>query len=485
VLIADGDGRFVDANAAALRLLGYDRDDLLSLAVPDIVVKGAEWAKGEYARLAREGRWRGEMELRRHDGSVVPVEARAVVLPSPAGPILASFLRDRPDERRAATLRLRDTAIAAASSGIVITDPSLPDNPIVDANPAFFRMTGYRPAEVIGHNCRFLQGTETEPEAVDAIREGIRSGRDTTVTLLNYRKDRMPFWNELHIAPVRDDDGGITHFVAVQTDVTARVRAAELEAELAAERTANRLKDQFLATVSHELRTPMNGIIGHAHLLLDGFSGPLAPEQTADIRQIAVSADRLLKLIDDILDLTGIDASMEEFDPAPIDIGQVVEAVRSVAAPQAAEKGLDLVVEAAGGLPAIEADAALLQRALLVLVDNAVKFTERGSVGIAARPAGDGIELEVEDTGPGIRPELLPRMFEGFRQADGSATRRHGGLGLGLAVAQRIATLHGGTVLASSEPGTGSRFTLRLPIRHPQRTGTTIPVPHGRATSGG
>jgi PAS domain S-box-containing protein len=96
VLIADGDGRFVDANTAALRLLGYDRDDLFSLAVPDIAVKGAEWAEGEYARLAREGRWRGEMELRRHDGSVVPVEAWVVVLPSPTGPIFASFLRDRP-----------------------------------------------------------------------------------------------------------------------------------------------------------------------------------------------------------------------------------------------------------------------------------------------------------------------------------------------------------------------------------------------------
>ncbi len=124
-------------------------------------------------------------------------------------------------------LRLRDRAIAAARSGIIITDASRPDNPIIDVNPSFVRMTGYTAAEAVGRNCRFLQGPGTDPAALGEIRAALAEGRECTVTLLNYRRDRTPFWNELHISPVRDEEGRITHFVGVQTDVTDRKQAEE------------------------------------------------------------------------------------------------------------------------------------------------------------------------------------------------------------------------------------------------------------------
>ena len=360
---------------------------------------------------------------------------------------------------RAAACQLRDRAVEAAANAFVVADLTLPDNPIVEVNSAFERTTGYAPAEVLGRNCRFLQGPGTDPAAVARIRAAVRARREATVTLLNYRRDGEPFWNELYLAPIPDATGAVTHFVGVQSDVTARVRAAELEAALAGEREAGRLKAEFLATMSHELRTPLTAIIGYAELLA---LGELVPEQAADLAAIADGGTRLLSMVDGVLRLADLEAGRVTLAPVATDLAVLVAEAARAAEPAARVKGLALRVETPPKL-VVRADTDALRQALDALVDNAVRFTERGDIAISARTAAGGVEVAVADTGVGIAPGDLPVVFAAFRQAEGGATRRHGGAGMGLAIAKRLVELHGGTLAVASELGAGSTFTVRMP----------------------
>jgi signal transduction histidine kinase len=211
------------------------------------------------------------------------------------------------------------------------------------------------------------------------------------------------------------------------------------------------------------LRTPMNAIIGYAHLLLDGLSGDLTEQQTGDIDQIARSADRLLALIDDLLDISKIEAGRMELAPVLLDVRELLTHVRDELAPAAAAKGLAFAIEGPEALPKIEADPIRLQQILRNLAGNAVKFTERGRVTIRLEIDEERLSIAVADTGIGIAPEALAFIFDEFRQADGSTTRRFGGTGLGLAIARKLARLHGGDITVESTPNLGSTFTLVLP----------------------
>jgi signal transduction histidine kinase len=251
--------------------------------------------------------------------------------------------------------------------------------------------------------------------------------------------------------------------VGTNQDVTERKeREAELQAAKEAAEEANRLKSAFLSTMSHELRSPLTAVLGYAELLK--MEGGLAPAQAEDVAQIVRSADHLLALIDDVLDLSRIEAGRMELDLEEVDPAAVAEEVRAVVARAAAAKGLALRVEVPSGLPHLWADPLRLRQVLLNLTANAVKFTEQGEVRVEAREAAGGIEVAVTDTGIGIAPEALPHVFDEFRQADAGTSRRFGGTGLGLAISQRLVEMHGGALGVESEPGVGSTFTLFLPV---------------------
>ena len=236
------------------------------------------------------------------------------------------------------------------------------------------------------------------------------------------------------------------------------------ENNLALER-ANRLKSEFLASVSHELRTPMNAIIGYTKLMLDGLDGELTDQQIADLQRVAQAADNLLSLINGLLDLAKIEAGKMELNSEEVNIAMVVEEVVELVRPQADAKGLALEMDVSRSLPAAFADRARVRQVLVNLAANAVKFTERGSVTIAAAAADGWITLAVTDTGVGIPPDAQIYIFDEFRQADSSTTRKYGGTGLGLAISKRLVALHGGRIWVDSAAGVGSTFRFTLPVR--------------------
>jgi signal transduction histidine kinase len=269
-------------------------------------------------------------------------------------------------------------------------------------------------------------------------------------------------------------------------------RARLLESERAARREAeeaNRLKDEFLATLSHELRTPLNAIVGWTTILRSRPGDPALTGRAVSV--IERNARSLKQLIEDILDVSRVVTGKLRLAIAPMDLCAVVEAALESVRPSAEAKQIALAVDCPPAAGAMDGDADRVHQIVWNLLSNAVKFTpEGGHVTVRARRDDAHVQLEVADTGVGIEEEFLPYIFDRFRQADSSSTRRHGGLGLGLAIARHLAELHGGTVQARSPgPGQGTTFTVRLPARAARAAAPATlpgapPTPASEAPSG-
>ncbi|MEZ5417331.1 MAG: ATP-binding protein [Vicinamibacterales bacterium] len=250
-----------------------------------------------------------------------------------------------------------------------------------------------------------------------------------------------------------------------------RARAAAEEASLA--------KSEFLANMSHELRTPLNAILGYSEMLLEDAQATGAAQAAADLGRVNAAGRHLLALVNDVLDLSKIEAGRMDLHVDTVDVGAVVRHVIDTSQPLAAAGGNRLEVEGLAGLGTIASDALKLQQVLLNLVGNACKFTSNGRVQVVCRrerrTTTDEIVVDVRDTGIGMTSDQMERLFSQFMQADSSATRRYGGTGLGLAISQRLCHLMGGGITVQSRFGEGSTFTLRLPAIAPG-AGTTPAV---------
>ena len=261
--------------------------------------------------------------------------------------------------------------------------------------------------------------------------------------------------------------------VGAWTDVTELIEARE------AAEGANVAKTEFLAMISHEIRTPLNAVIGMASVLLQGALGP---EQRRQVETIERSGKTLLALINDVLDLSKVEAGKIELENEPFCLTDVLEAAIELSAERAVEKGLSLSAFVAPELTnGLSGDLNRLRQIAVNLIANAVKFTERGGVRLAATVAGKPapgiatVRVEVEDTGIGIEPTVLDRLFKPFTQADASTTRRFGGTGLGLTISKQLAELLGGEIGVKSDPGRGSTFWVEIPIAYNTSTGEAAP----------
>ena len=318
-----------------------------------------------------------------------------------------------------------------------------------------------------------------------ALAQARRTGEPRAIPL-RVRNDAGE-WRELeaHVTDLRAD----RHLRGVllnARDVTERNRAsAELEAAHDKAVEASNMKSAFLANVSHEIRTPMNGVLGMNELLLDT---QLSGEQREYAQQVARSGEQMLALINDILDVSKIEAGQLELDIGDFDLHDAIAQACSIAGVQAANKGLRFEVAIADDVPrAAHGDSRRVRQVLLNLVANAVKFTAEGSVTVRASVPGEGgegelVRLEVVDTGIGIDPAIVDQMFEPFTQADASTTRHYGGTGLGLAIVRELVELMGGSVGCESKPGSGSTFFFELPLAGASRDAHPA-VPRERAAA--
>lgn len=247
------------------------------------------------------------------------------------------------------------------------------------------------------------------------------------------------------------------------------------------------LKDEFLANTSHELRTPINGIVGIAESLMEGAAGKLGEAARQNLSMIVTSGRRLAHLVNDILDLSRLKSMDITLSRKPVDIFAAAQVIVNISEPLARKKGLELRNDISPGAIVIDGDENRLQQVLLNMVDNAIKFTDRGSVVISAEPAcGDSARatVAVSDTGIGIPPDRQDGIFESFTQADGSIARRYGGTGLGLAITRKLVELHGGAISVESEPGKGSVFRITLPLYAGEARVQPEPVPAPGAEAG-
>ena len=271
-------------------------------------------------------------------------------------------------------------------------------------------------------------------------------------------------WVRDECIPLRDEDGQTIGAVGVMVDVGDRKQMEEdLRAALEATEAANRAANQVLSTMNHELRTPLQTVLGYADFLLAGKEGPLSPGQAEDVGFIRGAAQRMIALIDQTLTLAQLQAGQVVLASEPVDLAPIVESVRQDVAPLAAAKGLSLLIDLPASLPRALGDATAVRQILLNLIDNALAFTERGTVRISAEPSRAGVAVAVKDTGIGISPDVEAHIFAELRQWTGGSSRPDNGTGLGLAIANKLAEQQSGSIRVVSQPGVGSTFTLHLP----------------------
>ena len=356
------------------------------------------------------------------------------------------------------------------------------------------RFFGYSEAEIVG---RLVVGTivpqaesggrNLRPLMSEICSDPLRFERSLNE---NVRRNGERVWIAWTNRAVLDETGAITEVLSVGSDVTDRMRAeeeirrlhadlqihaVELEARVR-ERTAelavakdraeaaDRMKSAFLATMSHELRTPLNSIIGFTGLILQGLAGPLNPEQTKQLRMVKGSGQHLLALINDVLDISKIEAGQVEVACAPFDLRETIQTVIRTVLPLADKKQLRLVPQLGPEVGQMRSDRRRVEQVLLNLLSNAVKFTDHGEVRVNAHVRDESAVIRVTDTGIGIKPEDLDKLFQPFRQIDSGLTRQYEGTGLGLAICKRMVTMMGGTMEVDSQWGVGSTFQVILPV---------------------
>jgi PAS domain S-box-containing protein len=477
-----GDGQWLRVNQRLCTLLDYPREALLTktsqlLTHPDDRLQ--QQALDHQLLAAEIDHYTLEQRYLRADGQTVWVSLTvALMLTDDGAPDRFILVVEDISARRATQAQLRKLAQAVEQSpeSIMITDLN---GHIEYVNRAFLLTTGYQPEDVLGQNPRLLQSGKTSRTVYAAMWGQLARGLVWCGEFINRRKDESEYVERAIIAPLRQEDGVISHYVAVKQDITEQerlareldqyrhhledlvtARTAELEAARAQANAANVAKSAFLANMSHEIRTPMNAILGLTHLLQrEGLS----PSQGERLAKIEGSAHHLLSVINDILDLSKIEAGKFALAEKDFSCNALLEKVRSLIADAAHAKGLRLLVEADGVPLWLRGDELRLSQALLNYASNAVKFTHRGQIILRVRRLRDDVDglllrFEVEDSGIGIAPQARERLFQPFEQVDASTTRQYGGSGLGLVITRHLAQLMGGEAGVESALGHGSRF---------------------------
>jgi PAS domain S-box-containing protein len=343
------------------------------------------------------------------------------------------------------------------------------------------RVLGYTPEELISGPFTYLSLIHPDDRAQVLNLEQQFIARGDDALRLEYRiirKDGQVRWIEIVAAVERDPEGHLSLYQGTLVDITERkeaeherarllIREQATQVELAAAKELDRLKDQFVNAVSHDLRTPLTSIKGYAEFLEDELGGPLTPQQGEFVQQIEMGAKRLERLVNDLLDFARLEAGTFHLNFEDADLGQKVQDIIQSLRPQAEDARLKLEAVLPATPLVARMDPQRVEQVLSNLIGNALKFTpEGGRIEVRARIEGEHLLCEVEDTGEGIAPEDLPRLFQRFGQLE-SGTKKKGGTGLGLSISKTIIDAHGGHIGVRSQKGVGSTFWFTLPLPHP------------------
>ncbi len=334
---------------------------------------------------------------------------------------------------------------------------------------------GYREQEIIGRNIleTIVPPEESTGRDLSSLAEDIASNPEAYVRNVNenIRKNGERVWVAWANKPIVDETGKVLEILSIGNDITKLIeterelRNAFEELAVAKEHAeaADRLKSAFLATMSHELRTPLNSIIGFTGIILQGIVGPLNDEQKIQLNMVRSSAQHLLSLINDVLDISKIEAGQLQVAYENYDLRSTIEKAVESARPLADKKGLELICEVSPEIDVVTGDRRRVEQVLLNLISNAIKFTETGEVKIECESEEDNVTIRVIDTGIGIKTEDMGKIFQDFRQIDSGMTRKYEGTGLGLSICKRLVELMGGQIGVTSVWSSGSTFSFSLP----------------------
>ena len=426
-----------------------------------------------------------ELVGRRADGSSFPLEVVVNALEKDGSSCYVALLRDIGSRQRALS-ELQESeagfrsAVEALGEGVLIADEH---DVIKYANSTMTHMSGYRVEEMIGHSVGSLFVPEDAQHA-HKLRVQLRlQGISEQFEALVKRKDGSMFWAEISSAAYRGPAGKLLGTLSALTDITERKRVQEelVQAVDAAE-DANRAKSAFLANMSHELRTPLNAILGYTEMLEEEAEERSLEEFLPDLEKVRTAGKHLLRLINDILDLSKIEAGKMDLLVESFELPAMLLDVRATLLPLAQKRGNTLEALFPPDIGSMRADMTRVRQVLLNLTGNAIKFTENGAVTLAARRVSEGREwivFEVKDSGIGMTPPQLAKLFKAFTQADVSTSRKYGGTGLGLTISRQLCHLMKGEVDVQSEQGKGSTFTVRLPASLEMPTPRPATAPSG------
>jgi len=487
-MLVDPEG-VLDCNRAAAEMLGYDdRLELvrkpLATFWPEFQPDGrpsAEVVEEIRRKTEQTGVYRTELLKRHKSGELIPVDMSTTYVTIGEHRVMLVVWHDLREIKRAQdelTLSEAKYRELVTDLAMVVFQTNLAGE-MVFLNPAWERISGYSLSESIGKTYAPFIFEEDRAAVAELHRQKIAGEQEfTDLSFRMVRADGAIIWLEGYCRVRRGANGEIIGTTGTLSDVTERKKfEAELIAAKNAADAASHAKSDFLAVMSHEIRTPLNGVLGFANLL---SQTRLDSNQREYLRTISVCGDSLLTIIDDILDFSRMESGRFELERREFDLQECVEGVLDVHASQAFAKGLELFAEFEETVPSlVVGDSGRLRQILSNLVGNAVKFTQKGEIVVTCRLAyldrrTVGVAFEVRDTGIGIEPEKVGKLFEPFAQADSSMSRRFGGAGLGLAICRRLVRAMGGNIEVNSEPGVGTRFHFSIHLGRGRDSGEPL-----------
>ncbi|HET7463217.1 MAG TPA: PAS domain-containing sensor histidine kinase [Longimicrobium sp.] len=480
IFALDPAGYILNWNLGAQRLKGYTRDEIVgqhfSIFYPqsDIDAGKPPW---ELETAEAEGRLEDEGWRVRKDGTRFWANVVITALRDETGTLVgfAKVTRDLTERRRAEEVqrdseeRFRLLVQHVKDYGIFMLDPG---GHVISWNEGAERIKGWTAAEIIGKHFSTFYPPEDMAKPAWELEVAIRDGRVEDEGW-RMRKDGTRFWANVVITALRAPDGRLLGFTKVTRDLTERreaeARVLDATRRAAAADAANRAKSEFLASMSHELRTPLNAIGGYTELLALGLRGPVNEQQKEDLDKIQRSQRHLLNIINDLLNFSRMEAGRVEYERVRVPLRATVAAVTLMLEPQARRKEIALTLAPCPDTLSALADAVKVEQILLNLCSNAVKFTGKGGrVEVSCGADETTVTVEVCDTGEGIPPDQVDRIFEPFVQLGRSLTNTREGTGLGLAISRDLARGMGGDLCVRSRMGQGSTFTLTLPRFRPE-----------------